>query len=86
MNELEQEYKDRIDFIKFDLQTNEGYCEFARTVNGAPAYGFQHIPAMLFYSASGRLVEKVEEFQDKEQLRAKLENLLKQPAENLIQQ
>lgn len=86
MDELQQEYKDKIDFMKFDLQTNEGYCEFTRTLNGSPVYGFQHIPAMLFYAASGRLVEKTEEFLDKDQLRQKLDNLVNLPPENLIQQ
>jgi len=86
VNELEQEYKDRIDFIKFDLQTNEGYCEYFLGLKqledgtSTTKYGFSHLPSMLFYSSSGQLVEKVEEYQDKEQLKAKMDNLLNQPA------
>ena len=61
-----------MDIIRYDLTTTEGYCEFTK-------YGFEYIPAILYISKSGTVIEKTDSFQEKEQLKLKLENLLKQP-------
>jgi hypothetical protein len=72
VNELEQEYNGRIDVIKIDISTADGNCEFQRS-------GATHIPLMLFFSASGKEVEVTDTLIEREQLKLKMESLLKQP-------
>lgn len=61
-----------MDVVRFDLQTTPGYCEFLKQ-------GLAHIPGMIYISKSGKQIERTEQVVEKEQLRLKLENLLKQP-------
>lgn len=70
MNELEQAYRDKIDFIRYDVTTKEGYCELA-------LHGFTHVPAMMFIDRNGKTVFTAEEFIDKEPLRQRYEDLIK---------
>ena len=70
MNELESQYQGKIQFTKIDINTQEGYCEYTK-------HGFTHIPAMLFIDSKGNIVTQVEEFQDQDQLKQKLDELLK---------
>lgn len=60
-----------MDVVRYDLATYEGYCEYAK-------HGFAHIPAMIFFAKDGRQIETTEAVQEKEALKLKLENLLKQ--------
>ncbi|MBE0428476.1 MAG: hypothetical protein IBX61_01200 [Thermoleophilia bacterium] len=71
VDELNQEYTGKIEVIKYDLTVPENSCEFAR-------YNLEYIPGMLYISKDGRIIEKTNSLMEKEQLRAKLENLLKQ--------
>lgn len=57
--------------MRYDLATYEGYCEYAK-------HGFAHIPAMIFFAKDGRQIETTEAVLEKEALKLKLENLLKQ--------
>lgn len=61
---------DRIDFIRFDLNTPEGNCEYDRQ-------GLAHLPAMLYIDANGVTVEKTEALLDRNTVQQKLEGLLK---------
>lgn len=70
MNELEQVYRDKIDFIRYDVTTKEGYCELA-------LHEFTHVPSMMFIDRNGKTVFTAEEFIDKEPLRQKYEDLIK---------
>ncbi|MHB8793112.1 MAG: hypothetical protein ACYC6O_07210 [Thermoleophilia bacterium] len=72
MDELEQKYKGKIDVIRYNLATNEGYCEYQR-------HGATHIPFMLFISVSGNEVEKTDTVLEKDALDQKMQNLLAQP-------
>jgi hypothetical protein len=69
VNELQEQYGERIDFIRFDLNTPEGTCEYDRQ-------GLAHLPAMLFIDAKGSTREKTEALVDKVTLQQKLESLL----------
>jgi hypothetical protein len=71
VDELEQEYKGKIDIIRLDLTTTAGYCEYQK-------YGFSHIPAMIYIDAEGNQVGTTDEVQDKAQLQKRLEELLTQ--------
>lgn len=72
MNELEQFYRDKVDFIKFETGTKEGYCELARL-------GFSHVPAMVFIDRNGKKIFTVEAFTEKEVIKQKLDQLVAAP-------
>lgn len=83
MNEVEPLYKDKIDFIRFDLNTEEGYCEYAK-------HGFSHIPAMIYISKGGKEVDRTDYVVRKEDttdesgapkagLISRFDSLIKQP-------
>ncbi|MHB0867547.1 MAG: hypothetical protein ACYC6B_03245 [Thermoleophilia bacterium] len=57
--------------LRYDLATPEGYCEYTR-------HAFTHIPAMIYFAKDGRQIETTEQVEEKEALKLKLENLLKQ--------
>lgn len=69
MNELQEQYGERIEFIRFDLNSPEGNCEYDRR-------GLTHLPAMLFIDVNGSVREKTETLVDKGSLQQKLEGLL----------
>lgn len=73
MDELEAEYKGKIDVVRFSTLTDEGRCEYLK--HNFPG----GVPAFLYISASGRQVEKIVQLLMKDELQPKLENLLKQP-------
>lgn len=71
MDELEQQYGSQIDFIRFEVTTPEGNCEYQR----------QHfpegtVPAMVYIDRDGNRVDLTEQLLTKEQLETKLKNLL----------
>ncbi|MFA5809916.1 MAG: hypothetical protein WC935_06235 [Thermoleophilia bacterium] len=70
MNELQEQYGDRIEFIRFDLNAPEGNCEYDRQ-------GLAHLPAMLYIDVNGATMEKTEALVEKNTLQQKLESLLK---------
>jgi thiol-disulfide isomerase/thioredoxin len=69
VNELEQEYQGRIDFIMIDVSTIDGSCEFQK-------HGFSGIPAMIYIDAQGNQVTTTDVLQEKEPLQQRLEGLL----------
>lgn len=71
VDELQQEYSGKIEFIKLDITKPEN----AEKLNNL---GFSHIPAMVYVSANGKCIDATDEFQEKEQLKSRLDNLLKQ--------
>lgn len=71
MNELEQEYGDRIEFLRYNVKDDaEAQCEFFR-------HNFQYTPSMIFIDKQGNIVETADKRQEKDQLKARLDNLLK---------
>lgn len=70
MDELEQNYRDKVDFIRFDTATLDGYCELAR-------YDFAHVPAMIYIDKYGNKVSTTDSFAGKEAIEQKLDDLLK---------
>ncbi|MBI5870514.1 MAG: hypothetical protein HZB44_06075 [Actinobacteria bacterium] len=69
VDELQEEYKDKIEFIRYDLSTTEGYCEYQ-------LLKVTHIPAMLFVGKNGDKVEVTDTMLQKPELKQKLDNLL----------
>lgn len=69
MNELEQEYAGKIDFIKVDIATTDGYCEFME-------WNFSHTPSMIYRDSQGNLIETTDTFTEKEIIKQKLDDLL----------
>ena len=69
VDELQKAYQDRIEFLRYDLATPEGYCEYQR-------YGITHIPGMLFIDKNGNRVQVTDSFQDQPTLQKNLDNLL----------
>lgn len=69
MNELEQEYAGKIDFIKVDIATTNGYCEFTK-------WGFSHTPSMVYRDRNGNTVYTMDTFTEKDAMKQKLDDLL----------
>jgi len=70
VNELQEQYGDSIEFIRFDLNTPDGNCEYDRQ-------GLAQLPAILYIDANGVTVEKTETLIDRNTMQQKLEGLLK---------
>lgn len=75
MDGLEQSYSGRMEFIRYDLTSQEGWCEFQR-LEDAGAFASTQIPLMLYYDGDGNLVEVTNGLQSEEVLREKFDNLL----------
>ena len=71
MNELEQTYKDKVDFIRYDVTTKEGGCELK-------LHGYSSVPTMMIIDRNGKTVFTAQEFTEKEPLRQKFDEALKQ--------
>lgn len=69
MNELEQEYTGKIDFIKVDIATTNGYCEFME-------WEFSHTPSMIYRDTSGNVIQTTDSFTEKDAMKQKLDDLL----------
>jgi hypothetical protein len=71
VDELNEEYGDRIEFIKLNVKDDaDANCEFYRQE-------LESTPSMLYIDIEGNLVETTDMRLEKEELKAKLENLLK---------
>ncbi len=71
MNELEEQYGSQVQFIRFEVTTPEGGCEYQR----------QHfpegkVPAMIYIDRHGNQVDMTERFLTKEELEKKLKDLI----------
>lgn len=71
MNELEEEYKDRIDFYRFEITTPEGECEY-----NMHEFVENKIPAMVYVDTDGNEVELTEQILSKDVMKEKLDHLL----------
>lgn len=72
MNELQEEYGDRIEFLKYNVKDDvDANCEFYRRE-------LQSTPSMLYINANGTVIETSDRRLEKEELKAKLDNLLSQ--------
>ncbi|MHB0914562.1 MAG: hypothetical protein ACYC5A_07515 [Thermoleophilia bacterium] len=72
MNELQDEYGDRIEFIKYNVKDDvDANCEFYRRQ-------LQSTPSMLFITVDGTVVDTTDKRLEKEDLQARLDSLLSQ--------
>lgn len=72
MNELQDEYGDRIEFIKYNVKDDvDANCEFYRRQ-------LQSTPSMLFINVDGTVVDTTDRRLEKEDLQARLDSLLSQ--------
>lgn len=71
MDELKQEYGDRIDFLKYNVTEAEGNCEYNRQAFT------DKIPAMMYVDATGKIIATTDMRLEKEDLRSRLEALLR---------
>lgn len=71
MDGLQPLYQGKIDFTKIDVSTQVGLCEFEK-------HGFRAYPAMIYIDKTGNQVATTEQYQDYDQLKQRLDNLLNQ--------
>jgi len=64
-----------MEFIRYDLATEEGWCEFQRQQE-AGAITSTRIPSMMYFDAGGKLVETTDGLQNEAVLQEKLDKLL----------
>jgi hypothetical protein len=74
VDELEEQYGGQIDFIRFEVTTEEGNCEYQRQ-----QFPEGKVPAMVYIDRNGNKVEMTETLLTKDQLEPKLQNLLSIP-------
>lgn len=75
MDGLEQTYSSRIEFLRYDLGTEAGWCEFQRQ-QAAGAITSTNIPSMMYFDATGKLVDTSNRLMNQAELQGKLDRLL----------